>query len=140
MKITPKMENCGFAHFCFAVEARSPYDVVFFPLLDLGLHGSQWFYASRTHISKKTRQAKNIDSGCVLYPNWEYNLLLGGPRFVFLLILESLCRCLEKTKNLDPYSTYWVGISRPRGSWGGGGNIKRYSEIRKVVRKVVSVI
>ncbi len=25
-----------------------------------------------------------------------------------------------------------VCISRPRGSWGGGGNIKRYSEIRKV--------
>ena len=95
------MENCGFAHFCFAVEARSPYDVVFFPLLDLGLHGNLWFYVSRTHISKKTRQANNIDSGCVLYPNWEYNLLIGGSVFAFLLILESLFGCSKKVKKIN---------------------------------------
>ena len=97
------MENCGFAHFFFAVEARSPYDVVFFPLLDLGLHGNLWFYVSRTHISKKRVKGESIDSGLVFDPIWEYNLLIGGSVFAFLLIWETFCRCRKKWKTKNGY-------------------------------------
>ena len=71
----------------------SQYDVVFFPLLDLGLHGNLWFYVSRTHISKKRVKGESIDSGLVFDPIWEYNLLIGGSVFAFVLIWETLFRC-----------------------------------------------
>ncbi len=87
------MENCGFAHFCFAVEARSPYDVVFFPLLDLGLHGNLWFYVSRTHIFKESRKEQNTDSGLVFDLILGSVLVIAGPCCAFLQIFASFCRC-----------------------------------------------
>ena len=55
-----------------------------------------------------------------------------GSMFCLFADFGATFSTLKKTTKRAEYSSDLVGISLSRGSWGEGGNFKRYSEIRNV--------